>query len=75
MKVSWFSAGVSSAVATKLSNPDVIFYNHVEDMHPDTARFIQDCEAWFGKKVTRMDSPVKTVEAACELLYPTPPPM
>ena len=67
MKIAWFSAGVSSAVATKLSNPDIIFYNHVEDMHPDTERFIRDCEAWFGKKVTRMDSPVKTVENACRL--------
>lgn len=67
MKVSWFSAGVSSAVATKMSNPDIVIYNHVEDMHPDTKRFINDCEAWFDKKVTRLDSAVKSVENACRL--------
>ena len=68
MKVSWFSAGVSSAVATKLSNPDLIIYNPVADMHPDTERFITECEAWFGKKVWRLGSTrVNTVEAACRL--------
>jgi len=67
MKVSWFSAGVSSAVATKLSSPDLIIYNPVADMHPDTERFIKDCEMWFGKKVTRLSGRVSTVEEACRL--------
>lgn len=65
MKVSWFSAGVSSAVATKLSNPDVIIYNHIDDQHPDTDRFITDCEKWFGKKVLRTFAPYKNVDTAC----------
>lgn len=68
MRVSWFSAGVSSAVATKLSSPDLIIYNPVMDMHPDTERFISDCEKWFGKKVWRLSSSrVKSVEDACRL--------
>lgn len=68
MKISWFSAGVSSAVATKLSTPDLIIYNPVADMHPDTDRFISDCETWFGKKVWRLASRrVSTVEQACRL--------
>lgn len=65
MKVSWFSAGVSSAVATKLSNPDVIIYSHIDDQHPDTMRFLRDCEEWFGKKILITQSPYKTVETAC----------
>jgi hypothetical protein len=38
--VSWFSAGVSSAVATKLEieSIDRIIYTHIHDQHPDTLR-------------------------------------
>ena len=67
MKIAWFSAGVSSAVATKLSNPDRIFYNPVADMHPDTYRFIHDCEVWFNKPVEIMRGRVDSVEDACRL--------
>lgn len=61
--VSWFSAGVSSAVATKLviDQVDEIIYTHIEDQHPDTLRFVRDCEAWFGKPVTIIMSPYRTV--------------
>lgn len=65
MKVSWFSAGVSSAVATKLSNPDLIIYNHIDDQHPDTLRFIDDCEKWFNKPILKTYSPYRNVENAC----------
>jgi len=66
--VSWFSAGVSSAVATKLVADilDHIFYIHIDDQHPDTLRFVDDCEKWFGKPITRLQSPYKTVEAAVQ---------
>ena len=67
MIVSWFSAGVSSAVATKLANPDRIIYIHIDDQHPDTLRFVKDCEAWFGKPVEILQSPYKCVENACRL--------
>lgn len=67
--VSWFSAGVSSAVATKLAMekyPDIkIIYIHIEDQHPDTIRFVNDCEIWFGKKIERLQSKLKSVENAC----------
>jgi len=65
--VAWFSAGVSSAVATKLaiSQIDEIIYTHIDDQHPDTMRFIKDCEQWFGKAVTIMQSPFKTVQEVC----------
>lgn len=64
--VSWFSAGVSSAVATKLmiDQIDEILYTHIEDQHPDTMRFVRDCEAWFGKPVVILQSPHKSVEGA-----------
>jgi hypothetical protein len=52
--VSWFSAGVSSAVATRLAIDEIdeIFYIHIDDQHPDTLRFVRECEAWFGKPIT-----------------------
>lgn len=66
MIISWFSAGVSSAVATKLvaDKIDHIIYTHIDDQHPDTMRFIKDCEKWFGKPVEILQSPYKSVEGA-----------
>jgi hypothetical protein len=56
--VSWFSAGVSSAVATKLTITDLdhIIYTHIEDHHEDTLRFVADCEKWFKKPVEIIQS-------------------
>jgi hypothetical protein len=64
LTVSWFSAGVSSAVATKLviDKIDRIIYTHIEDQHPDTMRFIRDCEQWFGKPVEILIPQYKTVD-------------
>jgi 3'-phosphoadenosine 5'-phosphosulfate sulfotransferase (PAPS reductase)/FAD synthetase len=64
--VSWFSAGVSSAVATWLVRDrlDHIIYTHIDDQHQDTLRFVRDCEQWFGKSVEILQSPYRTVEAA-----------
>jgi len=66
MVISWFSAGVSSAVATKLAikNIDEIIYTHIDDQHPDTMRFIKDCEKWFNKEIKIIQSPYKSVENA-----------
>jgi len=67
LTVSYFSAGVSSAVATKLmiGQIDRIIYTHIDDQHADTLRFVRDCEAWFGKPVEIMQSPYKSVDAVC----------
>lgn len=64
--VSWFSAGVSSAVATKLLIDDIdkIIYTHIDDQHPDTMRFVRDCEQWFGKEIEILQSPYKNVDNA-----------
>ena len=66
-RVDYFSGGVSSAVAIKIvcDELDKIVYTHIDDQHPDTMRFIRDCETWFGKPVTIMQSPFKSVDNVC----------
>lgn len=52
--VSWFGLGAASAVATKLmlrEGPLVIAYCDTGAEHPDNARFLKDCERWFGQSV------------------------
>lgn len=55
MKIAWFSAGITSAVACKLAvekHDDVeIYYIHIASAHDDNARFIADCERWIGQKI------------------------
>lgn len=69
MKVSWFSAGVSSAVATFLAlkdSPDMrVLYIDIDDQHPDSLRFVADCEKWFGVKVEILKSRYGSVDAVC----------
>jgi hypothetical protein len=67
LTVSYFSSGVSSAVATKLVIKDIdrIVYTHIDDQHPDTMRFVKDCEKWFGKPVEIMQSKFKSVDEVC----------
>jgi hypothetical protein len=63
MVVSWFSAGVSSFIATYLEkdNVDKIIYTHIDDQHEDTMRFLKDCEKAIGKEIEILQSPYKTV--------------
>lgn len=56
--VVWFSCGAASAVAAKLAlkkyagiHPVVVAYTDTGAEHPDNARFMRDCEAWFGQTV------------------------
>lgn len=67
--VSWFSAGVSSAVATKFAlekYPELkIIYIDIEDQHPDSIRFVKDCENWYKHPITILMSPLKSVANAC----------
>ena len=67
LTVAWFSAGVSSAVAIKLviDKVDLIMYTHIDDQHPDGMRFVKDCEKWFGKEITIIQSKFKSVENVC----------
>jgi len=55
--VSWFSCGAASAVATKLSQPDVIAYCETGSEHADNKRFMVDCEKWFGQEIIILQNP------------------
>jgi 3'-phosphoadenosine 5'-phosphosulfate sulfotransferase (PAPS reductase)/FAD synthetase len=54
--LSWFSCGAASAVATMLSPQAIPVYCETGAEHPDNARFFEDCETWFGRKITRLRS-------------------
>lgn len=57
MKICWFSCGISSFVACYLSNDiDQIIYTHVEDQHPDSIRFLHDCEKILGREIQKIQS-------------------
>jgi hypothetical protein len=65
-RVSWFSTGGSSAVATMLAiaELDQIIYVHIDDQHPDSMRFVNECAVWFGKPITILQSDAMSVEGA-----------
>lgn len=53
MKVCWFSTGISSFVACYLAKDiDEIIYTHVSNQHPDSLRFLHDCEKILNRKIT-----------------------
>ena len=59
--VAWFSRGAASAVMTKLAiarygDALTIACIGLDTEHPDSARFADDCEAWFGRPVTYLRS-------------------
>ena len=55
--ISNFSAGVTSTIATKLAIDKYgkdrvrILFFETGQHHPDNARYIKECEAWFGKSI------------------------
>lgn len=53
--LSWFSCGVTSAVATKIATEIYdnvkICYFDTGAAHPDNKRFLKQCEKWFGQKI------------------------
>lgn len=58
MLISWFSTGVSSFIATYLLRNEIddIIYTHVENQHPDSLRFVADCEKALDRKITILQS-------------------
>ena len=63
-EVCWFSGGVSSFVACYLRKDiiDEIFYIDIDDQHPDTMRFLKDCEKVLNKEIKILKSPMENVE-------------
>jgi hypothetical protein len=57
MIISWWSAGVTSAVATKLAidkygvDNVVPIYFAIDSAHPDNKRFKEECEEWYGREI------------------------
>lgn len=56
-----FSCGAASAVATKLAiekygDAVEVYYTDTGSEHEDNARFIRECEEWFGKPVNVLKS-------------------
>jgi 3'-phosphoadenosine 5'-phosphosulfate sulfotransferase (PAPS reductase)/FAD synthetase len=55
MIISWFSGGITSAVACKIAQQnysDVLpVFIETGGHHPDMPRFLADCEKWFGVKI------------------------
>ena len=69
VKVVWLSSGVSSFIAGWLvkETVDEWIYIDVEDQHPDSMRFIKDCEKKIGKQVTVLSSLFySNVEQVCK---------
>lgn len=63
LKVCWLSAGVSSFVAGYLAKDvDEYIYIDIENQHPDSMRFIKDCESVFNKPVQILKSPYGSVD-------------
>lgn len=64
MKIlSWWSGGVTSAVACKIiinqygkDSVDVVFID-TKNEHPDTYRFLMDCEEWYGLRIKSIKNP------------------
>ena len=61
--IAWWSAGVTSAVATKLAidehgldNVEPIYFA-IDSAHSDNARFKAECEDWYGKEIRVARSP------------------
>ncbi len=55
-RIAWFSAGAASAVAVKLSNPDLIVYCETGREDSDNQRFLEDCEQWFNHEIIKLKS-------------------
>lgn len=62
-KIAWFSCGATSAVACKLAlqmyDDLEICYIETGSHHPDSIRFLKDCENWFDRKITILQSAYK----------------
>lgn len=68
LKVCWISAGVSSFVAGWLDRDkiDKFIYIDVADQHPDSLRFIHDCENALGKQIEIIrNESYKDVDSVC----------
>ena len=67
LKVCWISAGVSSFIAGYLAKDvDKFIYIDIENQHPDSMRFIKDCEKVLGKEIEVLRSRYSSVQNVIE---------
>lgn len=64
MKVAWFSTGASSFIAAYLvkESLDKIIYIHIDDQHPDSLRYLKDCEKALGMEIEILKSQYNSVD-------------
>lgn len=63
LKVCWISAGVSSFLAGYLAKDvDEFIYIDIDNQHPDSIRFIKDCEKALGKPIQILKSEYGSVD-------------
>lgn len=59
MRVAWWSAGITSAVACKMELNDFknteLYYIDTGSAHSDNKRFKEECEEWYKKKYTLLN--------------------
>lgn len=69
LKVCWISAGVSSFIAGYLEKDtiDKFIYIDIDDQHPDSMRFVKDCEKVLGKEIEILKSPYGNVETCIRI--------
>lgn len=69
LKVCWISAGVSSFIAGYLEREtiDKFIYIDIDDQHPDSMRFIKDCEHLLGKPIEILKSEYGNVETCIRI--------
>lgn len=48
MRVAWISGGVSSFIAAYMAKPDRAIYIQVANQHPDTLRFLAECQQYLS---------------------------
>lgn len=68
LTVAWLSAGVSSFIAAYLIKDEIdeLYYIDIADQHPDSMRFIKDCEKLLDKEIRILKSTqYDNVEQAC----------
>lgn len=60
MKVTWWSAGITSAVACKMAlnlyDNTELYYIDTGSAHSDNKRFKEECEEWYKKKIHTIKS-------------------
>jgi hypothetical protein len=56
MLISWWSGGITSAVACSFEPEASLLFIETGSHHPDNLRFKADCEKWYGKQIETLQN-------------------